>query len=517
VKDRFTILLSSLFAILLGLSIIPSAAFGEATSSPTQEVCSQQAYNTGWVTRENSKPGDSHWNDLVKHEKKGSVSGWFDQTSAACGDSVGLHLSGNGRPVLISIYRMGYYNNAKARLIFSERIGSVPQGITPSPSQDETHLTTANWPTTTTIHIDKGYPTGIYMARFDDGGEPGFAPLIIRNNASTSSLLMVAATLTWQAYNTWGGWSLYHGANPKIYSPGRIVSFDRPYDRDGKSNFTINDAGIVETAEAQGLDISYTDDIYVDSHPASLLDHKSIIYDGHPEYWTAAMRSAAFQARNSAVNLLFLGANSAYWRVRLENGGRQIVCWKGSPNDPFKNDPTLITNKWGQSPTLLNESELLGALTAGIGVEADYKVNQGNIWPLIGSGLKTGDSIVGVVGKEVETTDIGLAPAVQTFLSSRVEILGVWYNIHLTYYTNPSMSGVIDVGTNGWVCTITNTCSWKSTATSKSRSLIVAITNQILSAGANGPLALSHPEVSDIPARSKLEEICIAVCTKGTR
>ena len=513
-KLNFRGLCISLLFLTISFPFLPLASASDPVHQSVEANCPKLVYSKDWVKKENEKSGDGNWNKLVKNEAKGHVSGWFSETSAACGENVGLHLSGNDRQVKVSIYRMGYYAGTTARLVFSEGIGRVPAGAPPTVSQDQIHLTTTNWPTTTTIHIDENYPTGIYMARFDDGGEPGYAPLIIRSNTPQSDLVMVAATMTWQAYNTWGGWSLYHGPNPITYSPGRIVSFNRPYDRDGKSNFTVNDAGIVQSAESLGLNISYTDDVYLSAHPKSLLGHASVIYDGHTEYWTNQMHEAAFRARDSGVNLLFLGANSAYWRTRLENNGRLIVCWKGSPDDPFSNDPKMITNKWGEIPNASNESELLGALMAGIGVEADYTVNDSKIWPLAGTGLISGQTIFGVVGKEVETTDIGIAPAVQTFLTSRVKIHGTWYNIHLSYYTTASNSGVIDVGTNGWVCTMTSSCTWKSKATSESRSQLRSITANILAAGAIGPLALLHPEVSDIPAKNKLEEICIKACEK---
>ena len=496
------------------LSILPQHIVNATATASHQKTCAAVNYSQGWVSRENARTGTPGWDTPVKHEKKGNVSGWFDQTSVACGDTVGLHLSGNGRPVKIQIFRMGYYGGAKARLIFSENLKSVPKASAPIIAQNITHLTTTNWPTSAKIQIDSNFPSGIYMARFDDGGTAGYSPLIVRNDSSTSALLMIAATLTWQAYNTWGGWSLYHGPNPKIFSPGRLVSFNRPYDRIGMSDFTVNDAGIVQTAEARGLDIAYTDDVYLESHPETLLAHRAIIYDGHPEYWTSAMREAAFKARDAGINLLFLGANSAYWKVRIESSGRTVVSWKGDASDPYANDPALITNKWGADPTPLNESELLGALMAGFGVMANYEVKDASSWPFAGSGLHTGDLILGVVGKEVETTDIGAAPAVQTFLTSRVTILGIEYNINFTYYTTPSHSGVIDVGTNGWTCSITNTCSWKTSTTPKSRAEVAAITGQLLSTAAMGPLGLEHPALTNIPARNKLQEICSAVCPK---
>ena len=38
---------------------------------------------------------------------------------------------------------------------------------------------------------------------------------------------------------------------------------------------------------------------------------------GHDEYWTPAMRRAVSDARDAGTNLAFLGANTMYWRIRL--------------------------------------------------------------------------------------------------------------------------------------------------------------------------------------------------------
>jgi hypothetical protein len=35
--------------------------------------------------------------------------------------------------------------------------------------------------------------------------------LVVRDDAATAPVLFMASTLTWQAYNAWGGWSLYAG------------------------------------------------------------------------------------------------------------------------------------------------------------------------------------------------------------------------------------------------------------------------------------------------------------------
>lgn len=512
-------ILTCVLAAILSCPAIAETTTKNSTSTTSATNCNVD-YGNNWVARENAKQGATSWDALVSHSRLGSVSGWFDKTSAVCGDTIGLHLSGNNRPVSIKIYRMGYYNGAYARLVYSRDIGRVPRAAPAIIAPFPVHLTTTDWPTSTTLTIDHSYPTGVYEARFDDGGQAGYAPFVIRNNEHKQGLLIVAADMTWESYNTWGGWSLYHGPNTKIYAPGRQVSFDRPYDRDGKSNFTIYDAGIVHTAESLGLNLSYTDDVYIDSAPSSLLGNTAIIYDGHAEYWSSNIYSASVAAVNSGVNLVFFGANDAFWRVRLEDNGRHIVCWKGDLNDPYTNDPNLVTNKWGQYPTVFDNSTLLGSLYVGIiNKTVAYTVQDSSVWPIAGTGLKTGDTIAGVVGKEVETTDIGQGPAVQSFLTAQTTTkenpTTVLYKIGLTYYTTPSHAGVINVGTMGWVCSITVTCSWVTSSDAKTKGQVIAITKQILLAAEAGPLGLSHPEVSNIPARTTLYPICVVSCVGG--
>ena len=500
------VLLSTLFSV---------SNINFVSASPSSNDCNTLKYSPGWVSAENSKMGNDNWEEPSNSDKSGT-SGWFDETSVACGATVGLHLSGNDRPVTVKIFRMGYYQGSYARLVYSKNIGKVSRASAPAIARDATHLTSTNWATSVTIKIDSSYPTGIYMARFDDGGKAGYAPLVVRNDSPTPGLLIVAGDLTWQAYNTWGGYSLYHGPKGDS-SPGRAVSFNRPYDKEGKSNFTIYDAGILQTAESLGLEVNYTDDVYLSSNPSSILGHNAVAYDGHTEYWSANMLSAATEARDTGVNLLFFGANSAYWKTRLENEGRTVVVWKGSAGDPYTNNPVMVTDKWGMGVNPFNQSQLLGALYGGILKEpAAYTVQDATIWPIKDTGLKNGDTIKGVVGKEVESTDFGQAPALQSFLSSTVtpvEFHKGTRQVGLIYYTVASHAGVVNVSTMGWVCNITDTCSWKSTADGKTKNAVVAITKQILLAAVAGPLGLQHPMVANIPARTTFRQICISVCS----
>jgi len=490
------------------LILIP---FAQASSIKLQvSNCESIDRAPGWNARENAKKGDSNWNVSAGDKYSGSVSGWFDKVSLSCGSTVGLHLSGNSRDVTINIYRMGYYDGAGARLVYSRNIGKVAHASAPIISPAPTLTVSTTWDTTVTIEINSSFPTGIYETRFDDGSRPGFAPFIVRDDLLHTPLLLVASTMTWQGYNTWGGSNLYRSINTPSHHPARVVSFDRPYDKDGKSNFILNEEGIVQAAESAKLDISYASDNDLDTSQTNLLLYKTIIFGGHSEYWSPPMQNGVLEARNKGINILFFGGNQAYWRVRMENSGRDLAVWKGDPLDPFRSDPTKSTMRWGTYPNTGNQSSLLGAFFAGFGVSANYKVINGDIWPIVGSGLKTGSLISGVVGNEVDTTDKGIAPGVQTFLTSTVAINNLSYSVNLTYYTTPSNSGVIDVSTTGWVCSMTSTCLWPEPPKSTSAA-VIKITQSILRAAADGPLGVSHPAKIDIAPRTIMVNVGNAI------
>ena len=61
-----------------------------------------------------------------------------------------------------------------------------------------------------------------------DAGNANVVPFILRERASADSSILVQASVnTWEAYNNWGGKSLYD-FNSTDLAPANRVSFDRP-------------------------------------------------------------------------------------------------------------------------------------------------------------------------------------------------------------------------------------------------------------------------------------------------
>jgi N,N-dimethylformamidase beta subunit-like protein len=186
------------------------------------------------------------------------------------------------------------------------------------------------------------------------------------------------------------------------------VSFDRPYDwQPGPGGQPLEwEYPLVRFLERSGYELSYQTDVDSDADPASLLRHRLVITAGHGEYWTKTMRNAFEAARNSGGNLAFLGANTGYWQVRYEDGGRTIVAYK-SRYDPEPH-PALKTTMFRDLEPPRYECELLGVQSQGVKLDwlpSDYPVAPGAIadpW-LRGTGFRAGDVLRRIVSVESDT------------------------------------------------------------------------------------------------------------------
>jgi len=70
-----------------------------------------------------------------------------------------------------------------------------------------------------------------------------------------------------------------------------------------------------------------------------------------------------------------------------------------------------------------------------------------------------------------------------------------------TYYTSPSGAGILNMGTNGWVCALENVCPWGHVFSSSTQGQIVAVTDSIFSGLKKGRLGIWRSAKIDIPTR----------------
>ena len=187
---------------------------------------------------------------------------------------------------------------------------------------------------------------------------------MVRNDASRSDLLYQTSDTTWEAYNTYGGNSLYTctvscpPGNPGGYKGAFKVSFNRPFtftDDQSRANPYYAEYPMIRFLEANGYDVSYTTGGDVDSNGSLLLNHKVFISSGHDEYWSGGQRASVEAARAAGVNLAFFSGNEMFWKTRWEpsiDGSntpeRTLVTYKethfDAPTDP--KDPPTWTGSW---------------------------------------------------------------------------------------------------------------------------------------------------------------------------
>ena len=392
-------------ATILALAL--SACSGSSRSSTS----SAMPASANPVQRENSRPGTSGWE--VSAGAGTVITGYASKTSVAPGQSFHLHVAAPaGSQYRVLVYRLGWYRGAGARLIMcvpgcrsAHAAIAQPPPTTPS---SVTGLLRAPWHVTDSAEIPSDAVSGYYEAKLEivagtHAGAVGSVPLIVRQSlaAPASAVLVQVPVNTWEAYNPWGGKSLYQfGTSRHAFE----VSFDRPFDQQTLyETVTKLELPWVRFLERSGIDVSYQTDVDTDMAPGSLLQHRLVFAIGHDEYWTQRMRGAFDQALALSTNLVF-GSNSGEWRMRYAAGRRTIVEWRDPSIDPARNwrlDNGFFRT-FGEPECKLMEVEHQWAAQRDLTAPpTSYTVvgPSGDPW-LAAAGLAPGDVIPGVAGYE---------------------------------------------------------------------------------------------------------------------
>ena len=460
-----------------------------------------------WVLDENAKPGTAGW-QITGPVSHGDIEGYADATSVSQGEPVRLYVSTDAGTYHVEAYRMGWYGGRQARLVWqSETLAGLRQA---EPNVDAlTNMVEARWRPSLSVTVDRSWPPGDYLFKLvADNGFAQFVPLTVRNDAGRSALLVVNAVTTWQAYNHWGGHSLYDGVDryglTRPEGRSKVVSFDRPYENDsGAGDFLGNELPMVSLLEKEGYDVSYWTDVDLHHRGRLLANHRAIVSLGHDEYWSKEMRDSVEAARDAGVNLAFFGANASFRAIRLAPSAlgsfRRQVNYRVARDDPLYNaDNSRVTVNWREPPLNRPESTMVGDYYQCNPVKADLVVADGSAWVFAGTGLRTGDRIPELVGPEYDRYDVnapGPPGTVQVLAHSPLRCGGRSSFSDATYYSTGSGAGVFATGTNWWVSRLGSACPEKLTCPDQR---VVRITRNVLDAFATGPAGPTHPSVSNL-------------------
>jgi hypothetical protein len=426
------------------------------------------------VERENARPGTSGWSlnrPALNHE----VEGYASLDSAAPGQHVQLRINVD-RPKSVhwELYRMGYYQGLGGRFISSSRSRMIE--VQPACDvQSSTGLVECNWVDAFDVGVDKNWVSGQYFFKLiaEDGSE-SYVPLIVREAQPRAKVLFQSSTATWQAYNQFGGSSLYHNDLPAELGfkgdHADVVSFERPYRcnvpearcEPGSGDFDLGERWLGRWLEQQGVDVAYVTSLDIDADPSLVQGRKLVLSVGHDEYWTVGVRDSFEAARAAGVSLGILSANTGYWRIRIDASTqgtprRSIVCYKDGARDPNQNagDTTVM---FRSDPLPRPESALFGVMydTRASRTFIDgfaQVVRTPEHWIYAGTGVRAGDVLAHVIGYEWDHVhDDDVSPKGLEILAHAqlINVAGAALSADLTlYYPTPS-SFVFAAGSIYW-------------------------------------------------------------------
>jgi hypothetical protein len=275
----------------------------------------------------------------------------------------------------------------------------------------------APWPVAFAVKVPASATTGAYLLKLQSTLGETYATFVVREPTLGATILYPVSTNTYQAYNPWGGTSLYRNQRSDWNRwHAYAVSFDRPYQNNGAGELMSMDRGFITFAEAQGYDIAYVTDADLDRDPGLIERRRMVLLQGHTEYWTAAMRSAVENAIAGGANVAFLAANSVYWQVRFADTSRRLlIAYKEfAALDPATNtDVAHVTTRWRDPPLNRPENAMIGGMFGSwMWTAAPLRVMNPSSWLWTGAGVESGTIIAGVYGAEVDNRfDNGVQPS----------------------------------------------------------------------------------------------------------
>ena len=419
------------------------------------------------ILAENQQPGDT---DLVPtrhtYGAQHQIEGYADRVSANAGDTVQVMVNADvaGHNATWQLYRVGWYGGAGARKVPGvENAGSsFSLPVQPACSNNTTTgLVRCAWPATFSFKVPAGAVSGIYLIKLmRDDNFGSLVPLVVKDSRP-ADLLFQSSVTTFEAYNKWGGESLYFDADDGISGHKAVqVSFDRPYaSYDGTADLLRWETSFARYLERSGYDVTYSTNLDLVREGAPAVQKRGAFLSvGHDEYWPIEQRPLMDAARDAGVPLLFFTANPAYWRTRLSDPGadgnaRVLTCYKQFPqNDPMAGTPQA-TGRFRDPPFNNSEEKLIGvAYDSYMLFGQPWTVDNGNHFLYAGTGLSTGDLIPNLIGYEYDRTfDHGTPSAVTRVARSPIIDVEGKPGLHeSTIYTAPGGAIVFGAGTIYW-------------------------------------------------------------------
>ena len=257
------------------------------------------------IVLENQKQGtpESEW--MLNGDGDANIQGFATNISVNQGGTVDFKIATDSTHYRIEIYRLGYYGGDGARKVDTIDKTLASAQVQPHPIVDMSVglIDAGNWSVSATWDVPADAISGVYMAKLvREDGTPGenMIPFIVRDDTKNSDIIFQTSDTTWQAYNAWGGASLYWGNVPVDpndmigYMPpncscglqaiGRAstVSYNRPFITTtspvgGAWDYIFGaEYPAIRWLEQNGYDVNYISGVDTARDGAQLLNHQGL-------------------------------------------------------------------------------------------------------------------------------------------------------------------------------------------------------------------------------------------------
>lgn len=396
---------------------------------------------TDCIGIENSLPGTESWKitsaatagwPVSVSSATPQIEGFASTTSVNAGGSIGLYVDVRTgvTSYTIDVFRMGWYGSVGGRKMLPT-ISKTNGTKQPVPAADSNGMIdclagATPWTLSHTLAIPSHWISGVYLAKLRElgSGRESYIIFVVREDGRSSDLYFQTSVTTYQAYNPWGGKSLYNYPT----SLARKVSFNRPYAASSAAQLAygtgageffvmINDSpkpaweyNALRWMEKQGHDLTYCTSI--DTHrtwPAGK-SVKAFLSVGHDEYWSPEMRSHVEAKRGEGVNLAFLSANTCFFIAHFD-----AISDPNHRAFEVNKDPNLYTDQWRYQTTTPNHEISMvgveyafnswdGSLTIPAGLSHPWAYDHTGI---LVNGLTTATNLSGLLGYELDGHWVG--------------------------------------------------------------------------------------------------------------
>ena len=204
------------------------------------------------------------------------------------------------------------------------------------PAYDNAWRDGCGWEPTFRLTVPANWPSGLYAARLTPAdAQPAFVVFIVRpENTTRGDYLLLANTLTWNAYNAWGGRSRYTDVGNvfrlSFLRPNPAASPLYPYDLNWPAHLLRAESWVLKWMQGEGHDVDVVTDHDFHAGIPMLEQYAAIVLVTHPEYWTQAMFDRLRQYLSWGGCVIYIGGNGLFERVRLDTSGRSLVFHRRS-------------------------------------------------------------------------------------------------------------------------------------------------------------------------------------------